>query len=45
MFISPHASALTPELYEGRREAFRSNLRRFLAGEALEGLCDQTLGY
>ena len=45
VFISPHASALTPELYEGRREAFRSNLRRFLAGEALEGLCDQTLGY
>ena len=45
VFISPHASALTPELYEGRREAFRSNLRRFLAGEPLEGLCDQTAGY
>ena len=45
VFISPHASALTPELYEGRREAFRSNLRRFLAGQPLEGMCDQTLGY
>ena len=45
VFISPHASALTPDLYEGRREAFRSNLRRFLAGEPLVAVCDKRAGY
>ena len=45
VFISPHASALTPALYEGRRRVFRNNLRRFLAGAPLKGMCDQTLGY
>ncbi len=45
VFISPHASALTPELYEGRREAFRSNLRRFLSGEPLEAVCDKRAGF
>ena len=33
--ISPHASALTPEMWEGRQEIFKENLRRFLAGRAL----------
>ena len=33
VIISPHASALTVEMWEGRREIFKENLRRFLANE------------
>jgi len=36
IIITQHASALTPELYEGRRVVFIDNLRRFVNGEPLE---------
>ena len=43
--ISPHASALTPEMYEGRRYAFRENMRRFLNNEPFIYVCDKTAGF
>ncbi len=43
--ITPHVSALSPELYENRRKIFRENLRRFLAGAALGHMCDKRAGY
>ena len=43
--ITPHVSALSPELYEGRRQIFKDNLRRFVAGQPLEHVCDKRAGY
>jgi|TARA_B110000438_G_scaffold125934_1_gene122517 phosphoglycerate dehydrogenase-like enzyme len=45
VILTPHSSALTPELYEMRRQAFKSNLRRFAAGEKLENICNKTVGF
>ena len=45
VIISPHASALTVEMWEGRREVFRENLRRFLANEPFIYVCDKTAGF
>lgn len=45
VILTPHSSALTPELYEMRRQAFRVNLRRFAAGEPLENICDKKSGF
>lgn len=45
VLISPHASAMVPEMYEGRRKIFKENLRRFLAGEPLLYVCDKKAGY
>ena len=45
VIISPHASALTVEMWEGRREIFRENLRRFLANEVFIYVCDKTAGF
>ncbi len=45
VIISPHASALTAEMWEGRREIFRENLRRFLADEPFLYVCDKTAGF
>jgi phosphoglycerate dehydrogenase-like enzyme len=45
VMITPHVSALSPELYEGRRHIFRDNLRRFLNGEELLHVCDKRAGY
>ena len=45
VIITPHVSALSPELYEGRRRIFRENLRRFIAGGELLHLCDKRAGY
>tara|TARA_B100000809_G_scaffold266784_2_gene331554 strand:- start:1866 stop:2831 length:966 start_codon:yes stop_codon:yes gene_type:complete len=45
VILTPHSSALTPELYEMRRQAFKSNLRKFSAGESLENVCDKTAGF
>ena len=45
MIISPHASAFTPGLYIGRREVFKENFRRYLAGERFLYVCDKKLGY
>ena len=43
--LSPHSSALTPEMWEGRKEVFRENLRRFIAGEPLQYVVDKKAGF
>ncbi len=43
--ISPHASALTTEMWEGRRKIFRENLRRFVSNEPFIYVCDKTAGF
>ena len=43
--LSPHASALTPQMYEGRRQIFRENLRRFLGNEPFLYVCDKRAGF
>ena len=45
VIISPHASALTVEMWEGRREIFRENLRRFLSNQPFLYVCDKTAGF
>jgi phosphoglycerate dehydrogenase-like enzyme len=45
LLISPHVSALTPEMWAGRREIFVENLRRFLANEPFLYVCDKEAGY
>ena len=43
--MSPHASALTPELYQGRRKVLKENIRRFLADEPFIYVCDKQAGF
>ena len=43
--LSPHASALTPEMYEGRRQIFRENMRRLLANKPFLYVCDKRAGF
>lgn len=43
--LSPHASALTPQMYEGRRQIFRENMRRFLGNEPFLYVCDKRAGF
>ena len=43
--ITPHASALTPEMWVGRRAIFRENLRRFLANEPFLYTVDKKAGF
>ena len=45
LIISPHVSALTPEMWEGRRQIFKENLRRFLANEPFLYVCDKRAGF
>lgn len=45
IILTPHVSALTPELYEMRRETFRKNLRRFLNNQPLMNICDKSAGF
>lgn len=45
LLISPHASALTPEMWSGRFQVYKENLRRFVAGEPLMNVCDKEAGY
>ena len=45
VIVSQHASALSPEMYEGRRVIFIENLRRFISGEPLQHVCDKAAGY
>jgi phosphoglycerate dehydrogenase-like enzyme len=45
LLISPHASALTPEMWAGRFEVYKRHLRRFLAGEPFDYVCDKEAGY
>ena len=45
VILSPHASALTPEMFDGRRAIFTENLRRFLANEPFLYVCDKEAGF
>ena len=45
VILTPHSSALTPELYEMRRQAFKANLRLFADGKPLQNICDKTAGF
>ncbi len=45
VILSPHASALTPEMWEDRRQLFKENLRRFLADESFLYVCDKQAGF
>ena len=43
--ITPHTAAVTDQLWERHYGLFTENLRRFLAGEPLEGIVNKRLGY
>lgn len=43
--LTPHISSAIPEMFEGRRQIFRENLKRFLADEQLLFVCDKKSGY
>ena len=45
VLIAPHVSALTPEMWEHRRQIFKENLRRFLANEPFLYVCDKQAGF
>lgn len=45
VILSPHVSALTQEMWDGRREIFKENLRRFLANEPFLYVCNKTAGF
>ena len=45
VLLSPHASADSPQLWERRKEAFKENLRRYVAGEPLLNVCDKRAGF
>ena len=45
VILAPHVSALTPEMWEGRRKIFKENLRRFLANEPFLYVCDKEAGF
>ena len=45
VIISPHVSALTKEMWDGRRNIFKENLRRFLNNEPFLYVCDKRSGY
>ena len=45
VLVSPHASALTDDMFDGRRQIFTENLRRFLANEPFLYVCDKRAGF
>ena len=45
LLISPHSSAHSPQMWERRRQIFKENLGRYLAGEPLMFVCDRKRGY
>lgn len=45
VIISPHVSALTEEMWEGRRQIFKENLRRFINNEPFLYVCDKEDGF
>ena len=45
VILTPHASALSAELFERRRAVFEANLDRFLRGDALENAVDMAAAY
>lgn len=45
VIISPHSSAMSIEMEEGRRQIFKENLRRYLNNEPFLYVCDKRAGY
>ena len=45
LLLSPHISADSPQLWVRRKEIFKENLRRYLAGEPLLNVCDKRAGF
>lgn len=45
VILSPHASGVTPEMWQGRRQILKENLRRFLASEPFLYVCDKRAGF
>lgn len=45
LILSPHVSAYSPEMLDGRRQVFKENLRRYLAGEPFLYVCDKQAGF
>ena len=45
VIMSPHVSADSPEMWVRRRQIFKENLRRYLAGETLLNICDKEKGF
>ena len=45
VIISPHISAESKGMHEGRKQIFKDNLRRYINGDPLEYICDKEAGY
>ena len=45
LLLSPHVSADSPQLWERRKDIFKENLRRYLAGEPFLNVCDKRAGF
>jgi len=42
---TPHTSSASPDMFAGRRDACKENLRRYLAGEPLRCVRDKKAGF
>jgi phosphoglycerate dehydrogenase-like enzyme len=45
VLVTPHASALTPEMTEARQQIFKENLSRFLDNKPFLYVCDKRAGF
>ena len=45
LLLSPHVSADSSQTWERRKQIFKDNLRRYLAGEQLLYVCDKRAGF
>ncbi|HZI57206.1 MAG TPA: D-2-hydroxyacid dehydrogenase [Verrucomicrobiae bacterium] len=45
VLITPHTAFLTANVWERHYAAFTANLKRYLAGQSLEGVVDKSRGY
>ena len=45
MLISPHCSPDSLQMWVRRKQIFKENLRRFLAGEPMVNVCNKRAGY
>ena len=45
VLLSPHVSADSPQTWERRKQVFKENLRRYLAGAPLLNVCDKKAGF
>ena len=45
VIISPHSSAITPKMFEQRKQIFRDNFKRFLSRKTLNHICNKKEGF